>query len=130
MRPVVLQEDVDEALRLMSVSRSSIGSAYGNKPKRYPDMANAPIIFHFFLSRQAKEPSVVAKLYSLIKRISLTSPEVLDEGAIKTVPMYIIRSGAHAAGFTDEQLQQCLVDYDLANAWSVSDDGTLLKIYS
>lgn len=81
------------------------------------------------LYRQPRELSVVAKLYSLIKRISLTSSETVDEGAIKIVPMYVIRAGAHSAGFTDEQLQQCLVDYDMVDAWSVSDDGTLLKIY-
>ena len=42
--------------------------------------------------------------------------------------MDLIRDRAHQAGFSDEQLQRCLIDFDEANVWNVTEDGTALKI--
>lgn len=54
----------------------------------------------------------------------------LDEGAVRIVPIDIIRDSVRSRGYSDTQLQSCLVAFDECNIWSVSSDGTTLKIFN
>jgi hypothetical protein len=36
----------------------------------------------------------------------------------------LIRQRVRRRGYSDEQLQRCLVDFDTFNVWRVSSDGT------
>lgn len=77
----------------------------------------------------------MTRLYALIRDLTKShgrSAASLDSTSTTThqliLPMDLIRDRAHQAGFSDEQLQRCLIDFDEANVWNVTEDGTALKI--
>ena len=102
----VSREDVDEAMRLHAVSRVSVerldvddSNSNGNRKRRIDQMTS--------------DPSV--KIYTLIKNLQTTGG---------SVNMDAVRDSVREAGYTDAQLQACLVALD--DLWIVSDDGTKL----
>lgn len=105
---LVNQADIDESMRLMEVSRSSVD---------------------IHLDRQRpREADPVARILSLVRNLARNVSE--DESKARTLSMDVIRESVRGAGFSDEQLQQCLVAFDQCNIWSISSDGTALKIFN
>lgn len=41
--------------------------------------------------------------------------------------MEFVRERVKGRGFSDEQLQQCLVEFDGFNVWRIAEDGTMLQ---
>lgn len=103
---MVNQGDVDEAMRLMEVSRSSVD---------------------IHLDRiKPRESDPTTRILGLVRDLSRS---VSPEDGVRGVPMDVIRDTVRTHGFTDEQLQQCLVALDQCNIWTISPDGTTLKIF-
>lgn len=123
---VVAQGDIDEAMRLMDVSRASVDVHLDERASR-ARAENEPITRILALIRDmahAVEPDFVPTGSSTSDhRKSLSS-------ASHSVPMDAIREQVRANGFTDEQLQQCLVAFDQCNIWTISQDGTRLRIFN
>lgn len=72
------------------------------------------------------EGDPVTRIYALIRDLAAATPA--DAEHARELPLETVRELARARGFTDEQLQQCLAEFDQCNIWSVS--GTTLKIYN
>lgn len=73
------------------------------------------------------EGDPVTRIYALIRDLA-NSPTAMDTDNAKQVPMDTIRELVRSRGFTDEQLQQCLQEFDQCNIWSAA--GNTLKIYN
>ena len=108
---IVTQADLDEAMRLMEVSRSSV-DIHMDRSHRNGGIAENPL----------------GKILALIRDLSLQVEEVDENG--RRVSMDAIRDAVHARGFTDSQLQQCLVSFDELNIWHVAPDGRSLLVYN
>lgn len=74
-----------------------------------------------------RETDPTTRILGLVRDLS-RSLEVED--GVRSVPMDLIRETVRSRGFSDEQLQQCLVAFDQCNIWTVSQDGTTLKIFN
>lgn len=103
----VNQSDLDEAMRLMDVSRSSVDIHLDTKGRAGGRTKTDPI----------------SAILTLIRDLSETF-----EGRV--VPMDRVRDAVRGRGFTDQQLQQCLVAFDECHIWSLSPDGTSLRIFN
>jgi DNA replication licensing factor MCM7 len=108
---LVAQADVDEAMRLMEVSRASVDC-------------------HLERSARARvEGDPLTRIYALIRDLAARSPAAAD-GAPKELPMDAIRELVRARNFSEEQLQACLAEFDQCNIWALSPGGASLKIYN
>lgn len=80
-----------------------------------------------YLCRVEGDP--VTRIYALIRDLaSGTASDSADNA--KTLAMETIRELVKARGFSDDQLQQCIQEFDQCNIWSVSPNGATLKIYN
>jgi DNA replication licensing factor MCM7 len=95
---VVQQADIDEAMRLMEVSRCSVD---------------------IHLDRHNGVIDPTTRILALVRELTRGEP---------SVSMEVVRDAVRARGFTDTQLQECLVAFDQCNIWSLSPDGTTLRI--
>lgn len=95
----------------MAASRSSIDNVARTRRRLLSSAASA----------RASDP--ILRLYELIVGMSRSSHAT-------SLPMDAIRERAHSQGFSDDQLRQCLVDFDQANVWAISADGASLQIYN
>lgn len=137
LRSVVKREDIDEALRLMSVSRSSVDMVAKARRAALSQAAK-----HRHADPQVRLYELIVDLYrarttsSRLTQSTTTTNNTTDniilDGSLEStgLPMELIRERVHAQGFTDEQLRQCLVDFDEANVWTISADGTSLNIFN
>lgn len=107
----VSQEDVDEAMRIIDISRSSVDSHLDKT------------------ARSKVDGDPVTRIYALIRDLANSNFSMETDNA-KELPMESIRELVRARGFSDEQLQQCLTEFDQCNIWAVSPNGTSLKIYN
>lgn len=105
----VSKEDIDEAMRLMETSRGSIDSHL---------MINDSAARQRHIDNNTADPSV--KIYALIRDL------VNVHSGTRAVSMELVRERVRAKGFSDEQLQACLVALD--DLWTVSRDGTILTM--
>lgn len=118
---LVLQNDVDEAMRLMECSRNSIDVHLDSQS-----------------SHRKSHQDPTTKILSLIRDLasayenatSTTGSTGADTGAARTVPMDLVREHIRTRGFSDDQLQQCLVAFDQCNIWSLTPDGCNLRIFN
>lgn len=74
------------------------------------------------------EGDPITKILSLIRDLSLAIDA--DASGVRSVPMDLIREQIRGRGFSDEHLQHSLIAFDQCNIWSVSPDGTTLKIFN
>ena len=111
------QRDIDEALRLMDVSRSTIDAHLPDKKKR----AN---------KRASNDPlDISAKIYSLVRDLS-GEDKSISYAIFELMHYYrleMVRERIRGRGFKDEELQRCLVEFDTFNVWRISTDGTTLQ---
>ncbi len=106
----VSQADVDEAMRLIEVSRSSVDS-------------------HLDKTGRSKiDADPITRIYSLIK--DLSNARTSDGENAKEIQMDLIREAIRSRGFSDEQLGQCIDEFDKCNIWSLSSNGSVLKIFN
>lgn len=90
--------DVDEALRLLEVSKSSI--------LNHPSLGNRDAV--------GQDQTYISKIYRIIRdyyqqqRRDEDGDEEMDEG----VPMAGLRARVLASGFVEDQLQECLQEYE------------------
>ncbi|CCE79895.1 Piso0_002987 [Millerozyma farinosa CBS 7064] len=97
----VTTEDVDEALRLISVSKASL----------------------FAEDEQYREDeSSTSKIYGIIRSMALGDGSRL----VKSLPIQDIKERLLAKGYTIQQLEDCLTEYDHLGVWQRIDNGETL----
>jgi len=89
-------EDVDEALRLIEVSKASL---YDTD------------------SHTGADVTMSSKIYRIIRTAAGRGNEVL---------MRVIRERVLAKGFTEDALVKCVEEYEGLDVWQVSENGTKL----
>ncbi|PGH27874.1 hypothetical protein AJ80_00424 [Polytolypa hystricis UAMH7299] len=99
----VVTQDVDEALRLTEVSKSSL-----------------------YLDSQGGDYSPVSKIYSLIGGMRESGAAAVGDGDEGELSMRRVRERVIAKGFTDDQLSQAIDEYAELNVWQVTANGTRL----
>ncbi|CAG8500110.1 2264_t:CDS:2 [Ambispora leptoticha] len=105
---VVIQSDVDEALRLIDVSKASL-----NVEREVVD----------------GDTSVNTRIYELIREMYNRLPEDEDgEDSLKQLKIVDIRDRAYAKGFTSDQLQECFDEYSNLNIWMIDNNRRYLTI--
>ena len=101
----VTMEDVDEALRLIEVSKSSL---YAD------DEANA-------LARE--DESTTSKIFQIIRSMAIDDRDGLLK---RNLSMQDIKDRVIGKGFTIQQLEDCMFEYDGVGLWQVIDNGETL----
>ncbi|CCH44358.1 DNA replication licensing factor [Wickerhamomyces ciferrii] len=94
---VVLTDDVDEALRLLEVARSS---------------------FEINSNHKRNHESPKTKIYQIIKNLATR-----DEVFKKTLSIQLIKDAVISRGFTELQLTDCLDEYNTLGIWQYINDG-------
>lgn len=102
-RDFVLKEDVDEAQRLISFSRSSV---YGKEEKK-------------------KNPT--SDIFGIIRDIS-GDGDVYSQ--VKRVEINDIKHEVFSKGFTNQQLEECLLQYQEFGIWKISENQEFLEIFN
>lgn len=92
-------EDVDESLRLIQVSKSSL---YGDEDQ----------------IREDESPT--SKIYQIIRNIAL------EDTSNNTVSIKEVQERVLAKGFTIQQFDDCIVEYDQIGIWQTVDGGESL----
>lgn len=98
---VVSNEDVDEALRLILVSKSSL---YAEEEQNRED------------------ESAISKIYQIIRNIALGDGTRLA----KTLPLQDLRQRVLSKGYTAQQFDDCIIEYDHIGVWQKIDNGETL----
>ena len=94
-------EDVEEALRLIKVSKESL----------YQE------------TRQSQQnDSPTTKIFTIIKKLSQETP-----GYSRSLPFESIVNAVKARGFTMQQLNNCIQEYSYLNVWHLINEGNTLK---
>ncbi|KAF8533734.1 MCM2/3/5 family-domain-containing protein [Trichophaea hybrida] len=92
----VVMEDVDEALRLIEVSKASL---YDTEQNTGADL------------------TISSKIFRIIRTAA---------GRGNEVPMRVIRERVLAKGYTEDALVKCVEEYEGLDVWQVSENGTKL----
>lgn len=98
---VVTNEDVDEALRLLQASKSSL---YTNDDQIRED------------------ESSTSKIYQIIRNIAIGDGSRLSH----TLPLQELRQRVIAKGYTAQQFDDCILEYDHIGVWQKIDNGETL----
>ncbi|KAI3405248.2 mcm7 [Candida oxycetoniae] len=102
---VVTMEDVDEALRLIEVSKSSL----------YSDEEA--------MNQIRDDESTTSKIFQIIKSLAVNP----TNGKLKRyLNMPDIKQRVIAKGFTIQQLDDCMFEYDGVGLWQIIDNGETL----
>lgn len=94
-------EDVDEALRLIQVSKSSL---------------------YVEDNGFREDESSTSKIYQIIRNIAIGDGTRFS----KTLPMSELRDRVIAKGFTIQQFDDCIIEYDGVGIWQKIDNGETL----
>ncbi|KIW82908.1 hypothetical protein Z517_02151 [Fonsecaea pedrosoi CBS 271.37] len=100
----VVNEDVDEALRLIEVSKASL----------YTDQ------------RSHGDQTVSSKIYDLIRGIRESGAASVGRGARGELNLGRVRELVTAKGFTSDQFVRTLEEYELLDVWQIANNGTRL----
>ncbi|KZZ88686.1 DNA replication licensing factor mcm7 [Ascosphaera apis ARSEF 7405] len=100
----VVPQDVDEALRLIEVSKASL----------YSD------------SQGAGDQNPISKIYNLIVGMRESGAAAVEDGTPGELNMKRVRERVLAKGFTQDQLEETLEEYLEAGVWQVSNAGSRL----
>ena len=106
----VVAEDVDEALRLIEVSKASL----------YTD------------ERQQGDQSPSSKIYNLIRGMRDSGAAAVGDGSRGELSVKRVRERVVAKGFTEEQLQRAIEEYEMLDVSLLKHDCTnafVLMIY-
>ncbi|CAG8498857.1 3653_t:CDS:2 [Ambispora gerdemannii] len=105
---VVIQNDVDEALRLIDVSKASL-----NVEREVVD----------------GDTSISTRIYELIREMYNRLPENEGEDdSLRQLKIVDIRDRAYAKGFTSDQLQECFDEYSNLNVWMIDNNRRYLTM--
>lgn len=96
----VVAEDVDEALRLIEVSKSSL---YESDPHHGADVTTS------------------SKIYRIVRQAAGDA----DEVSMRTVRQRVV-----AKGFTEDALVRCVEEYEGLDVWQVTENGSTLVFMS
>lgn len=113
-------------MRLIEVSRSSV-DIHLDKSARQKYLLISSIYVYKSGCRVEGDP--ITRIYALIRDLAAGIATSDAENA-KVIPLDGIRDLVLARGFSEEQLQQCLHEFDQCNIWSVAASGASLKIYN
>ncbi|KAJ5281715.1 DNA replication licensing factor MCM7 [Penicillium angulare] len=100
----VVREDVDEALRLIEISKASLHNDGDSGADHTP----------------------TSKIYTLIRNLWESGAAVVDDDEQNAMSIRRIRERVLAKGFTDDQLTTALHEYVEMNVWQLSDNGARL----
>ncbi|RAH86408.1 MCM-domain-containing protein [Aspergillus japonicus CBS 114.51] len=101
---VVVIEDVDEALRLIQVSKDSLSSD----------------------GQSGLDQSPSSKIYHLIRSMWESGAAAVGDGEEGELSMRRIRERVLAKGFTEDQLTMAVDEYENLNVWQLVGDGSRL----
>ncbi|KAL2872435.1 DNA replication licensing factor MCM7 [Aspergillus lucknowensis] len=100
----VVTEDVDEALRLIEVSRASLSND----------------------SQSHLDQSPTSKIYNLIRGMLESGAAAVGDGEDGELSVRRIRERVLAKGFTEDQLTMTIDEYENSHVWQVIANGTRL----
>ncbi|KAI4153255.1 MAG: hypothetical protein LQ341_000559 [Variospora aurantia] len=100
----IATDDVDEALRLVEVSKASL---YGD-------------------SRGRSDQSPSSKIYRLVRAMKDSGAAAIGDGSSGELSIKKVRERIIAKGFTDDQFSQALDEYALLDVWQTTAQGTRL----
>ncbi|KAF4167508.1 hypothetical protein CNMCM6936_004963 [Aspergillus lentulus] len=100
----VIREDVDEALRLIEVSKASLAND----------------------GQSGVDQSPSSKIYNLIRGMRESGAAAVGDGEEGELSMRRIRERVLAKGFTEDQLTMAIDEYEELNVWQVVNNGTRL----
>ncbi|KAL3475809.1 MCM2/3/5 family-domain-containing protein [Aspergillus californicus] len=100
----VVTEDVDEALRLIEVSRASLSND----------------------GQSNLDQSPTSKIYNLIRGLLESGAAAVGDGEDGELSMRRIRERVLAKGFTEDQLTMTIDEYENSHVWQVIANGTRL----
>ncbi|KAJ6179524.1 hypothetical protein N7519_009985 [Penicillium mononematosum] len=100
----VIREDVDEALRLIEISKASL----------YND------------GEQGADNTPSSKIYNLIRSMKESGAAAVGDGEEGEMSMRRIRERVLARGFTEDNLTMTIDEYAEMNLWQVTGNGTRL----
>ena len=108
LRECVNSSDVDEAMRLLQVSRSSVDIHRASQQNsRHRDLEATP----------------TTRCYRVIC-------ELATSDVTKTLPLSYVREKCRSRGFTPEVIESCLDEFDRLNIWAIQRDSDTLQIYN
>jgi DNA replication licensing factor MCM7 len=112
LREMVQSGDVDEAMRLLQVSRSSVDIHRANQSSsRHRDLEATP----------------TTRCYRAICELSLDPGCQINQDS-KILSLSYIREKCRSRGFTPEVIESCLEEFDRLNIWALGSDT--LQIYN
>ncbi|KAF1815404.1 MCM-domain-containing protein [Eremomyces bilateralis CBS 781.70] len=100
----VISEDVDEALRLLNVSKASL---YADEQDRNADQTPA------------------SKVYRLIRGMKESGAAAVGDGS-GALDLRRVRERVMARGFTEDQFEEAVDEYAMLDVWHTTTDGTRL----
>ncbi|KAL9616415.1 MAG: hypothetical protein Q9160_008714 [Pyrenula sp. 1 TL-2023] len=100
----VVNEDVDEALRLVEVSKASLHTD----------------------QRSGGDQTPATKIYNLIRGMRESGAAAIGDGSRGELSMRKVRERLVAKGFTEDQIQAAVEEYELLDVWQVANNGTRL----
>ncbi|MCJ1406616.1 Mcm2-7 hexameric complex component [Ptychographa xylographoides] len=100
----VVADDVDEALRLVEVSKASLYNE----------------------SRSGGDQSPSSKIYNLIRAMKDSGAAAVGDGSRGELSIKKVRERIIAKGFTEDQFSQTLDEYALLDVWQTAAEGTRL----
>ncbi|KAF9241006.1 hypothetical protein DTO006G1_9083 [Penicillium roqueforti] len=100
----VVREDVDEALRLIEISKASLYSE----------------------GEQGSDNTPSSKIYNLIRSMKESGAAAIGDGEEGEMSMKRIRERVLARGFTEDNLTMTIDEYAEMNLWQVTGNGTRL----
>ncbi|MCJ1395578.1 Mcm2-7 hexameric complex component [Xylographa bjoerkii] len=100
----VVTDDVDEALRLIEVSKSSLYNE----------------------SRTGGDQSPSSKIYNLIRAMKDSGAAAVGDGSRGELSIKKVRERIIAKGFTEDQFSQALDEYAMLDVWQTAAEGTRL----
>ncbi|KAJ9306183.1 hypothetical protein DTO217A2_4299 [Paecilomyces variotii] len=100
----VVEEDVDEALRLIEVSKASLRND----------------------GQGGQDQSPTTKIYNLIRAMRDSGAAAVGDGEEGELSMKRIRERVLAKGFTEDQLVQTVDEYANMDIWQITGNGTRL----
>ncbi|KAI9700589.1 MAG: Mcm2-7 hexameric complex component [Bogoriella megaspora] len=101
---VVITEDVDEALRLVEVSKASLYDS----------------------GRERGDQTNSSKIYNLVRGMRASGAAAAGDGTRGELDLRRVRERVLAKGFTVDQFQQAIDEYALLDVWQTASEGTRL----